>query len=420
MEDDTTTFSPALELDHAHEHTLQNVLAFIDSFEDASSPSGDAPEGVAAARRSPKSLKPSTLKRNRHREKVKRELVSLRTHADELETQLKVVRHQQTTKALAIEGKADVMWKRVMSSEVKARHRVEAENQQLKAELLAHAEMAGRVMNAFNAVQEVAKTEVEMLPTASRSSAPLMDEDDVIAALVADLDPTFARLDAVFQANKWLTTSAPPTRSARHIEMKELVSAEGAKSPPVAELTDITTTPFRPRMTGKIMWRRLQQQYTNGLRDDINIEKTWHTENTIAVKFTDQYNFPSSATGRAESVTLNTRLVVRKYPHANSKLGMMMVWRAYDESETTPAEVYVEEFGWAAVEGVRRGSVIRQCVHVVQHGRADGMTTHHASEPTLLTDAALRANEVDFMAMSTAMENLRIVGDPVTNAEYTV
>ncbi|KAF1321470.1 hypothetical protein FI667_g11926, partial [Globisporangium splendens] len=410
----------ALELDDAHERTLANVLAFIDGFEDAPASSGDALKGVRTVKQAPKSLKPATLKRNRHREKVKRELVTLRTHASELEAQLTALHHQQTVSTLAVESKADAIWKRVVSSEMKARRRAEVVNQQLKAELLAHAEMAGHVMNALNAVQGVEKTEVKVPMTTFAKSASLIDEDDVIAALVADLDPTFARLDSVFQANEWLTASAPPTRSARHFQMKELVSEDGAKSSPVAELTDITTTPFRPRMTGKIMWRTLLQQYANGVRDDINIEKTWHTENTLTAKFTGRYAFPSSATGRAESVTLSTRLVVRKYPNANSKLGMVMVWRAYDESEAAPAEVYVEEFGWAAVEGVRRGSIIRQCVHVVQHCRADGMTTHHDSEPTLLTDAALRANEDDFAAMSTAIENLRIVGDPVVNAACTV
>ncbi|KAF1321405.1 hypothetical protein FI667_g11925, partial [Globisporangium splendens] len=365
-------------------------------------------------RRATQPLAFATLKRNKHREKRKHELQLLRMHALALERDLHTLRQQTAHRASRWQFIA--AWQDVAQRERARRTQVEVENHELRTRVLAHSEMAAEMQQTLERMAAPLDSKAVM-----RSLSRQMVDADMLSALASELDATLARRNAVFHANALLADASRCNQSVRYCHVTVQALGYDAVTP-VAELTDVTLTPFRSRLTAKIMWRTIVQQYDR--RDRFQVETIDLTDdnNTITVKY--RAPIVLSGDGSENKVKyLTTRLVVRRYPHEKQN-GMALVWRAYSVSEDTPLGMYADETGWSVVEphqvpgSGRQTSRLRQCVHVVQRRRHDheaggAMESNRTDagegeEAGELTDLALSVSEKDFVHLSKTMETLLI------------
>uniref|UniRef100_K3W9H9 BZIP domain-containing protein n=1 Tax=Globisporangium ultimum (strain ATCC 200006 / CBS 805.95 / DAOM BR144) TaxID=431595 RepID=K3W9H9_GLOUD len=367
-------------------------------------------------RRATRPLTFATLKRNRHREKRKCELQLLRTHTLALERDLHALR-QQTTYRVS-RWRFIAAWHDAAQQERARRIQVKDENNELRAQVLAHSQMAASIQRVLERMAEPLGSTPLM-----RSFPHQLTDTDVFSALTRELDATLVRRNAVFHANAVLTDASRCGQSVRHCHMTMQAPSSDVVTP-VAELTDVTLTPFRPRLAAKIMWRTIVQQYDHPDRFHVEAMGLTDDDNTITVK----YRAPIMLSGDGGENTvafLTTRLVVRRYPNEKQN-GMALVWRAYSVGEDTAPGTYADETGWSVVEPLhvpgsrRQTSRLRQCVHVVQRRRrdhevaggtaeSDRADAREGAKPGKLTDLVLSVSEKDFVHLAKAMETLLIM-----------
>lgn len=284
------------------------------------------------------------------RDKVREEVMQLRSESTKLEVQLLLLEQQNRSSTIVRNTRVQI-WKRLAERQLRLRELASVENAQLKAM------MATLLQGGDGQLQQRIATSLPNYLHGPRKVSITPSRDaamaNVFEPLLRRLDTSYAEVDAIFRENGMSRTSVEPNSY-----MQRKTRRLGASCRYI-ELGDTRTLPFPWRAVGNYSWL---------------CNRAWHLKDApyeyqcvdrASDTFAVNYRVTHKAFGATESVDF--KLAVRRYVESDR---FVVVYACQSDGEQELAGASVTKVGWVVSRDADLArdaepiTAVQSCMHV--------------------------------------------------------
>uniref|UniRef100_K3W9I1 M96 mating-specific protein family n=1 Tax=Globisporangium ultimum (strain ATCC 200006 / CBS 805.95 / DAOM BR144) TaxID=431595 RepID=K3W9I1_GLOUD len=357
--------------------------------------------------------KPGAM-RNHSRDRLQRELASLRSHVVGLEKDLLMLRTSKSTIRQLVLPK---VWEEIAKSQASKLHAAKADNKRLKAMVATQktqvVEMENRIINWQHATTVLIQS--SSISMFQPKTVHLDPGDEVLLEMfISELDATYAQLESAFR-DAGMDQLGPECFSS--VMPKTTVSSDGVLQRSYFELVDVDTSPFDFRLTSRVAWHCFGQQSRSS--DVVHYKSIAGGDDVIAMKQRVKRVYNGVV------VYCHSLTVLKQIELPDRSVD---VWRGMFKGVDCFEGSIVQETGWLVSSALPPigdddsavGSVVKSLAILEPKRDHDenGVSATHA-ETDVMTNLVVEAYDDDIAEVGEMMENMLLEHTVATKGELS-